>query len=390
MYKIATMNKISPKGLSTFGEKYSIIENPDEADGLILRSADLHNVPFSSKILAIARAGAGVNNIPLERCAEQGIVVFNSPGANANAVKELVISGMLLASRHIPQALKWTETLREDVKKSVEKGKSQFAGTELKGKTLGVIGLGAIGVLVANTCIKLGMKVYGYDPFISIQSAHELSHKIPVYKDLGQMLGECDYITIHVPVSDNTKGMIDKRRFSEMKDGAVLLNYARDTLVNEDALLEALENNKLKYYITDFPNSTIIGQEHVIATPHLGASTKEAEDNCAEMAAQSMMEYMENGNIVNSVNFPECDLGPISPDIDARIAILNKNIPSILGKITGILADLDINTKNLTNKSKGQFACTLIDIDGAEHVSREKLTELLDFDGIIKVRVLKG
>lgn len=389
MYKIATMNKISSKGLSTFNDNYSIIDNPDDADGIILRSANIHEMPFSSGILAIARAGAGVNNIPLERCANQGIVVFNSPGANANAVKELVISGILLASRNVPDAIEWTKALKEDVKKSVEKGKSQFAGTEIKGKTLGVIGLGAIGVLVANTCTKLGMKVYGYDPFISIKSAHELSHKIPVYTDIGKLLEQCDYVTIHVPVTDNTNGMFDKRRFSEMKDGAVLLNYARDTLVNEDALLEALESKRLKYYVTDFPNSTIIGQERVIATPHLGASTREAEDNCAEMAALSMMEYMETGNIVNSVNFPNCDLGPLNPEADVRISILNQNIPSILGKVTGILADLNINIKNLTNKSRGKFACTIIDIDGAKHVSIEELEEKLDLDGIIRMRLLK-
>lgn len=389
MYKIATMNKISPKGLSTFGDNYSIIDNPDDADGIILRSANLHDMLFSTKTLAVARAGAGVNNIPLEKCAEQGIVVFNSPGANANAVKELVISGMLLAGRNIPDAIKWAESLKEDVKKSVEKGKGQFAGTELKGKTLGVIGLGAIGVLVANTCRKLEMNVLGYDPFISLKSAHELSRNIPVYTDLGHMLGKCDYITIHVPVTEETEGMIDKRRFNEMKDNAVLLNYARDTLVNEDALLEALENKKLKYYLTDFPNSTIIGKDRIIATPHLGASTREAEDNCAEMAANSMIDYIENGNITNSVNFPACDLGPLNPAADARIAILNKNIPSILGKVTGILAELNINIKDLTNKSRGKFACTLIDIDGAENVSISELEQQLDLDGIIRVRVLK-
>ena len=389
MYKIATLNKISPKGLRTLTDNYQIIENPDEADGIIVRSADMHEMSFSKDLKAIARAGAGVNNIPIDRCAEQGIVVFNSPGANANAVKELVITGMLMASRHVPEALKWTGTLKEDVKKTVEKGKSQFAGNEIHGKTLGVIGLGAIGVLVANAARNLGMKVTGYDPYISLKSAHELSNKIPVTDDLGDLLENSDYITIHVPVTEQNKGMFDSRRFDQMKDGAVLLNYSRDTLVNEDALLDALESGKLRYYLTDFPNSTIIGHDKIIATPHLGASTGEAEDNCAEMASEELMEYLEKGNITNSVNYPNCSLGELDPDANARIAILNKNVPSILGKITGILADLDINIRNMTNTSRGGYACTLIDIDGDENVSAEEFLETMDFEGIVSIRILK-
>ncbi len=389
MYKIATLNKISPRGLSTFTNDYQIIDDPDQADGIILRSADIHEMSFSKDLLAIARAGAGVNNIPLDRCAEQGIAVFNTPGANANAVKELVIAGMLMASRNIPDAIRWTDTLKEDVKKTVEKGKSQFAGNEISGKTLGVIGLGAIGVLVANTARKLGMKVMGYDPFITIHAAHELSHNIPVYQELGQMLPECDFVTIHVPVNDSTKGMIDTRRFSEMKDGAVFMNYARDTLVNEDSLLAALESGKLRYYMTDFPNSTLIGHEKVIATPHLGASTSEAEDNCAQMAAKSLIEYIEKGNIVNSVNYPNCSMGDLDPEANCRICIINRNIPSMLGKITGIMADLHINIRNLTNKSKGEYACTMMDIDGDDGVTHDEFMEMMDFDGIINVRVIK-
>ncbi|MEE1169091.1 MAG: 3-phosphoglycerate dehydrogenase family protein [Anaerovoracaceae bacterium] len=389
MYKIATLNKISPKGLRTLTDNYQIIDDPDQADGIIVRSADMHEMSFSKDLLAIARAGAGVNNIPLERCASQGIVVFNSPGANANAVKELVITGMLMASRHVPEALRWTAALKEDVKKTVEKGKSQFAGNEIKGKTLGVIGLGAIGVLVANAARQLGMKVIGYDPYISLKSAHELSNKIPVTSDMGEILEVSDFITIHVPAIDSTKGMFDARRFGQMKDGAVLLNYARDTLVNEDALLDALESGKLRYYLTDFPNSTLIGHDKVIATPHLGASTAEAEDNCAQMAAEELMEYIEKGNISNSVNYPNCSLGEMDPEANVRIAILNRNIPSMLGKITGILADFNINIRNMTNTSKGDYACTLIDIDGDEDVTAEEFLHKMDFEGIVSVRLLR-
>lgn len=389
MYKIATLNKISPKGLRTLTDNYQIIDNPDQADGIIVRSADMHEMSFSKDLLAIARAGAGVNNIPLERCASQGIVVFNSPGANANAVKELVITGLLMASRHVPEALRWTAALKEDVKKTVEKGKSQFAGNEIKGKTLGVIGLGAIGVLVANAARQLGMKVIGYDPYISLKSAHELSNKIPVTSDMGEILEVSDFITIHVPAIDSTKGMFDARRFGQMKDGAVLLNYARDTLVNEDALLDALESGKLRYYLTDFPNSTLIGHDKVIATPHLGASTAEAEDNCAQMAAEELMEYIEKGNISNSVNYPNCSLGEMDPEANVRIAILNRNIPSMLGKITGILADFNINIRNMTNTSKGDYACTLIDIDGDEDVTAEEFLHEMDFEGIVSVRLLR-
>jgi len=387
MYKIATLNKISPAGLSRLSDQYSITENLDEASGIIVRSASMHEIDFSSELLAIARAGAGVNNIPLDKCADNGIVVFNAPGANANAVKELVLGGMLLSSRNVPDALSWAGTLTENVKKAVEKGKSQFAGTEIKGKTLGVIGLGAIGVMVANSAQNLGMEVIGYDPFISLKSAHALSNTITVINDLAVLLPQCDYITIHVPVMENTKGMMDARRFSQMKDGAVMLNFARDTLVNDEAVINALSEGKLKNYVTDFPNDTVLGKKGVIATPHLGASTAEAEDNCASMAADELMDYIENGNIVNSVNFPSCSMGSVNEDADARICILNKNVPAVLGCLTGIMADLKINISDMTNKSKGDYACTIMDVDG--DLNDQAIEEIAAVDGIIKARVIK-
>ncbi|MEA4923178.1 MAG: 3-phosphoglycerate dehydrogenase family protein [Eubacteriaceae bacterium] len=389
MYKISTLNKISPVGLGRLGDQYTISENLEEAAGIIVRSADMHEMDFSSNLMAIGRAGAGVNNIPLDKCAEQGIVVFNAPGANANAVKELVIAGMLMASRNIPSALSWARGLKEDVKKTVEKGKSQFAGNEISGKTLGVIGLGAIGVMVANSAHDLGLNVVGYDPFISLKSAHALDRSIPVVADLAALLPQCDYVTIHVPVMEDTKGMMDARRFAQMKDGAVLLNFARDTLVNDEAVLEALSEGKLKYYVTDFPNDTVINKEGVIATPHLGASTAEAEDNCAIMAAEQLMDYIENGNIVNSVNYPQCFLEPSSSE-DTRICILNKNIPSVLGSITGMMADMGINIDNMTNASKGDYACTLMDAAGLKAEAVDEVeASIAAIDGIIKVRIIK-
>lgn len=388
MYKIATLNKISPVGLGKLTDDYTLIDEVELATGIMVRSQNMHEMEFSENLLAIARAGAGVNNIPLERCAEEGIVVFNTPGANANAVKELVISGLLLAARNIPQGIKWASSLTEDVAKAVEKGKSQFAGTEIKGKTLGVIGLGAIGVQVANAAQMLGMKVVGYDPFITLKAAHNLSNTIPVTKDLATLLPACDYITLHVPATESTTGMFDSRRFAQMKTGATLLNFSRDKLVNTKSLLEALENGKLGKYVTDFPTEELMDKENIILLPHLGASTTEAEDNCAAMAAEQMMEYIERGNIINSVNFPECSIGELNPEAEARICILNKNIPSMLGKITGIMSDLNVNIRDLTNKSKGEFAVTLMDIDA--EVTQDELKDALDIDGIIKIRILKN
>jgi D-3-phosphoglycerate dehydrogenase len=347
----------------------------------------MHDMDFPDDLMAIARAGAGVNNIPTEKCAEKGIVVFNTPGANANSVKELVLCGMIMAARNIPASIKWVRTLSEDVSKSVEKGKSSFAGTEIKGKTLGVIGLGSIGVLVANAAQKLGMKVVGYDPYITLKAAHELSHKIPVVNDLITLLPTCDYVTIHVPVTEDTKDMIDDKCFDHMKDGAVLLNFARDKIVEDDAFVKAINSSKLKYYVSDFPNDKVIDNDKIILIPHLGASTKEAEDNCAVMAADQLMDYIENGNITNSVNYPSCSLGRLDKDATARVCILNKNIPAMLGKITGIMADKNINIRNLTNKSKDDYACTLMDIDA--HVTEYALEKALDVEGIIRIRVIK-
>lgn len=388
MYKIATLNKISPVGLNKLSDDYTLVDEVEQAAGIIVRSQDMKSMDFSDNLLAIARAGAGVNNIPTEKCAEKGIVVFNTPGANANAVKELVIAGLLLAARNIPAGLKWAASLTEDISKTVEKGKSQFAGTEIQGKTLGVVGLGAIGVLVANAAQELGMKVIGYDPFISLKSAHNLSNTIPVTNDPAQLLPQCDYITLHVPATESTTGMFDTRRFSQIKDGAVLLNFSRDKLVNEKALLEVLENGRLAKYVTDFPTENLMGKENVILLPHLGASTKEAEDNCAMMASEQLMEYIEKGNIVNSVNYPACSMGELNPEAHARICILNKNIPSMLGKITGIMSELNVNIRDLTNKSKGDFAVTLMDIDA--DVTQEALHSALDIDGIIKIRIIKS
>ena len=387
MYKIATLNKISPVGLNKLTDDYKIVDELDEANGLLLRSYDLHSTEFPADMLAIGRAGAGVNNIPLDKCAEEGIVVFNTPGANANAVKELTIAGMFLAARNIPNGYLWASNLKEDIKKSVEKGKSQFAGSEIKGKTLGVIGLGAIGVMVANAASELGMNVIGYDPYITVRAAHALYSTIPVVDDLGELLPQCDFVTIHVPANDNTKGMIDSRRIDQMKEGAVFLNFARDTLVNDKALLAALESGKLRNYVTDFPNDEVLGKIGVIALPHLGASTAEAEDNCAVMAAEQLMAYIERGEIRNSVNYPACSLGALNKDATARICILNKNVPSMLGKITGIMADLNINIRDMTNTSKGDYAATLLDVDG--DVDEAQLREALDIEGITRVRVIK-
>lgn len=391
MYKITTLNKISPVGLGRFDDKYQIIDEIEDAQAILVRSQNMQDMNFSKNLLAIARAGAGVNNIPLERCAENGIVVFNTPGANANAVKELVIAGLLLAARNLPEALKWSNSLKDnpdDISQTVEKGKGQFAGSELKGKTLGVIGLGAIGVLVANTAQKLGMNVIGYDPYMTLHAAHELSNKITVVADFGDLLPDCDYVTIHVPAMDATKGMMNSKRFGQMKDGSVLLNFSRDKLVNDDNLLGALNSGKLRKYITDFPNSMVVKNPNVVCIPHLGASTSEAEDNCAEMAVDQLMDYLENGNITNSVNYPSCNLGALNPDAKGRVCILNKNIPNMLGKVTGVLANLNININNMVNKSKGEFACTLIDIDSIiDETSIKKA--LKDVDGIVSIRVLK-
>ena len=376
MYKIATLNKISPVGLDCLTDDYTITEEIQEANSIILRSYSMHEMELSDELLAVGRAGAGVNNIPLDKCAEKGIVVFNAPGANANAVKELCLAGMLLAARNIPEGYEWAKTLEgtEEVSKAVEKGKGQFAGTEIKGKTLGVIGLGAIGVLVANAAEKLGMNVIGYDPFISLKSAHSLSNTISVTHALKDVLPLCDYITIHVPVMDSTKGMINAEAFEQMKDGVIFLNFARDKLVNDQDLIAALNSGKVKKYVTDFPNDAVIGQKGVIALPHLGASSSEAEDNCAVMAIEQVMDYLENGNIVNSVNMPACSLGPKK---GTRIAVISKADAGVLEKVAAICEG------DVVNKVRGDYAYTLAETDGDIDVSS------IAGEGVIRVRVIK-
>lgn len=383
MYKIATLNKISPVGLGKLTDKYEIVENIDDACGIVVRSQDMKSMEFSDNLLAIARAGVGVNNIPVDECAEKGIVVFNTPGANANAVKELVIAGMLLASRNIIAASNWAASLEDDIAKQVEKGKSQFKGKELKGKTLGVIGLGGIGVPVVNAAISLGMNVIGYDAYLSVNNALHLSKHAKVVDNLDEMLPYCDFLTVHVHANAETNGMINKHVFSKMKEGAVLLNYARASIVDTEALKEALYSSKISKYVTDFPNSDMVGLPNVIITPHLGASTDEAEDNCAEMAVDEMMDYIENGNIKNSVNFPSVNMGVCR--VASRVGILNKNIPNMIGSITSAISELNIS--NLTNRSRGQYAYTLLDLDSP--ITEEAINHLKAVDGIISVRVIK-
>lgn len=384
MYKIATLNKISHKGLERFSDRYAIGDDVQGANGILVRSQDMHSMELSDNLLAIARAGAGVNNIPVDECSKKGIVVFNTPGANANAVKELVLTGILMSARNVTSAIAWTKTLKEDVSKAVEKNKSQFAGHEIKGKVLGVIGLGAIGVMVANAAESLGMHVIGYDPYMSIQSAHELSRTVEVYESLDLVLPKCDYITIHVPFMENTKELINEKRFSLMKDGVCLLNFSRDQIVSETDILKALESGKVRKYVTDFPSEKFLCIDKAICIPHLGASTRESEENCARMAVDQIMDYLENGNITNAVNFPNCSLGICTSK--NRIAVLNKNVPAMLGKITGILADMNINISDLNNRSKGDLAYTLIDIDS--EVNEAKLKAALHVNGIIAVRVI--
>lgn len=386
MFKIATLNKISEKGIACFSDNYEFVDNLDEAHGIIVRSHDMRSMDFSDNLLAIARAGAGVNNIPLDVCSKRGIVVFNTPGANANAVKELVLTGLLMSARNLTSAIAWTKSLTStsDIPKTVEKNKSRFAGHEIKGKTLGVIGLGAIGVMVANAAECLGMKVYGYDPYLSIASAHELSSSVQLVDALDSLLPLCDYVTIHVPFMENTKEMINKERFKLMKKDVCLLNFSRDQIVKEGDVLGAIDQGIIRTYVTDFPNEKFLDREEIICIPHLGASTRESEDNCAVMAADEMIDYLENGNIRNSVNFPTCSLG--LPSTPARLVVLNKNIPSMLGRITGVLADMNINISDLINRSKGDYAVTLVDLDSK--MDEQEIKKALNFEGIISVRVI--
>ncbi len=386
MFKIKTYNKISKSGLEVFDDKYTIGDEVENADGAIVRSAALHDVEFPETLKAIARAGAGTNNIPIDRCSEQGIVVFNTPGANANAVKELVFAGLFISSRRVISGIEWAKTLKgngAEVTKMVEKGKGAFAGPEIKGKKLGVIGLGAIGVMVANAANHLGMTVYGYDPYLSVKSAWNLNHNAVYINDINEIFAQCDYITIHVPLTDGTKNLINTESIAKMKDGVRILNYSRAGLVNSEDIKVALESGKVAAYVTDFPTDEILDIDGVIAIPHLGASTPESEENCATMAAKELIDYIENGNIVNSVNLPEITM-PRSGD--NRVCVIHKNIPNMITKITGIIADDNINIENLLNKSRGEIAYTMLDIDGAD--VEQLYEEINAIDGVIRVRII--
>lgn len=379
MFKIATLNKISPVGLSHLTDNYTITENVDEANAILVRSQAMHDMDFSDNLLSIARAGAGVNNIPLDRCAEEGIVVFNTPGANANAVKELVLAGMFMAARNIPEAVIWAKSLDSDVLKAYEKGKGQFAGTEIAGKTLGVIGLGAIGIKIANAAEALGMNVIGYDPFLTVNAAHRISNTAEIVNDMKDMLGKCDYITIHVPATDSTKGMMNKEVFDRMKDGAIFLNFSRDKLVNDADLMAAIDSGKIRKYVTDFATDELLHYNNVIAIPHLGASSAEAEDNCATMAALQTMDYIENGNIVNSVNFPAVSLGAKT---GTRIAVLSKANDTIISDVTAALNAKNAVISNIISKTKGNFAYTLVETPAA--VDSLEIAN----DNVIRVRII--
>ena len=386
MFKIKTYNKISKSGLEVFDDKYTIGDEVENADGAIVRSAALHDTEFPETLKAIARAGAGTNNIPIERCSEQGIVVFNTPGANANAVKELVLAGMLISSRRVIPAIEWAKTLKgqgDEVGKLVEKGKSAFTGPELKGKKLGIIGLGAIGVLVANAANHLGMTVYGYDPYLSINSAWNLTHNAVHIYDINEIYKQCDYISVHVPLTDTTKNMINAASIANMKEGVRILNFSRAGLVNSDDMIAALSDGKVAAYVTDFPTDEMLGVDGVIAIPHLGASTPESEDNCAAMAAKQLIDFIENGNISNSVNLPEISM-PRSGN--HRVCVIHKNIPNMLTAITGIVAENNVNIENMLNKSRGDYAYTMLDVDVADVTAiTEKIAAV---DGIIRVRVI--
>lgn len=391
--KYSCLNPISKVGLDFFTDDYEKVEDVNAADAILVRSAAMHDMEFSSNLKAIARAGAGVNNIPLQKCAEQGIVVFNTPGANANGVKELVIAGLMLASRDIVGGINWVQTIKDDptVAKLVEKGKGKFAGKEIQGKKLGVIGLGAIGVLVANAANRLGMKVYGHDPFISVDNAWNLSRDVVHVKTREEIYAECDYITVHTPLIEdidpnvNTKEMINADAISKMKDGVIILNFARDLLVNDDDIEAALKSGKVAKYVTDFPNARTAKMEGVIAIPHLGASTEESEDNCAVMAVKQLKDYLENGNIKNSVNYPNCDAGVCKTA--GRIAICHRNIPNMLTQFTGAFSAMNINITDMVNKSKGDYAYSVLDVEAK--ITEETVAKIADINGVLKVRIVK-
>ena len=387
MYKYFCLNPIAKVGLDRFTAEYKKADTVEEADGILVRSASMHEMELPENLLAVARAGAGVNNIPLDKCAEKGIVVFNTPGANANGVKELVIAGMLLASRDVVGGIEWVKenTGNEDIAKAAEKEKKKFAGTELEGKKLGIIGLGAIGVKVANAAKHLGMEVYGYDPYVSVDAAWSLSRDVHHVMNVDDIYEYCDIITVHVPLMDATRGMVNAEAVSKMKRGVILLNFARDVLMDEQAVLDGIKSGKVRKYVTDFPNTVTAGKDGCIVIPHLGASTEESEDNCAKMAVKEMMNYLENGNIINSVNYPKCDMGVCTKE--SRIAIFHKNIANRITKFTAILGDAGINISDMTNKSKGEVAYTLIDVESK--VDEEIINKLGEAEGVFRVRVVK-
>lgn len=388
MFKINCLNPIADVGLKNFNEKYEVTADVQEAQGILVRSASMHEMEIPDALLAVARAGAGVNNIPLDRCAEKGVVVFNTPGANANGVKELVLAGMLLAARDVIGGIDWVKTAAEnaDIAKAAEKEKKNFAGTEIMGKKLGVIGLGAIGVRVANAAVALGMDVYGYDPYLSVNAAWNLSRSVKHVLNVDDIYADCDYITIHVPLLDSTKGMINAVSIAKMKEGVVILNFARDLLANEKDVLEGIQSGKIARYVSDFPNPTTAGQKGCIVIPHLGASTEESEDNCAVMAVEELMDYLENGNIRNSVNYPACDMGVCARA--GRVAIFHKNIANMITQFTAAFGAKNINIGEMTNKSRGDVAYTMIDIESAP---TEEIIEALEkIEGVFRVRIVKG
>ncbi len=388
MYKIQTLNKISSIGTDIFDKnKYQLADKIDSPDAIMVRSASMHDMQFNENLLAIARAGAGVNNIPVDACSDQGICVFNTPGANANAVKELVIAGLLLSSRKIVDAINWVPSLKNEgdqVGKLVEKGKSDFTGPEIKGKTLGIIGLGAIGVLVANAAISLGMEVIGTDPFLSVGTALKLSRRVTVVGSVKEVYEKSDYITLHMPYNAETKGCINSETISSMKDGVRILNFARGELVDDSSIIKAIESGKVSSYVTDFPNANTINVPGIIAIPHLGASTPESEDNCAVMAAEELIKYVETGNILNSVNLPDAEMDAVG----TKICIIHKNVPEVISKITTIIGNSKLNIENMINKSKKNYAYTMIDATGDE-VSDKIIEDIKANNDIIKIRIIK-
>ncbi len=387
MYNVKCLNPIAKIGTDGFTDAYQFTDDVNDAEAVLVRSASMHEIEPSDKLLAVARAGAGVNNIPIDKYAEQGVVVFNTPGANSNGVKELVLAGMLLASRDIIGGSNWVieNKADADIAKTAEKEKKNFAGTEIAGKKLGVIGLGAIGAKVANAATHLGMEVYGYDPYVSIDAAWSLSRSIKHITNVNDIYADCDFITIHVPLLDSTKGMIGAEAISQMKDGVVILNFARDILCDEDAVLAGIESGKIHRYVTDFANPKVAGKAGVICTPHLGASTEESEDNCAVMAVKEIRDFIENGNVINSVNYPRCDAGVCQTA--SRITVCHKNIPNMLTQFTGIFAKEGINVPEMVSKSKGDFAYTIVDADAP---ATDAIVEALKaIDGVVRVRVVK-